>query len=566
MAYKFLKLLSKNQKKRFPFLIILFGLSSVLEVITLASFIPFLNSISAPELIKDNNIILFLTNFFKVETDIGIVKLLGLVSFSLFVFSAIFRTIILYITNKFIESIRHHLCTQIFNDHLNKKYEEASDLNTYELSKVMLSEVDQVITNIVRPIFNLSSHIFLVTGITGLLLISNYVIALTSISTFLVVYFLVFRIARNKLNKLGKTRSDSNEKRFNTVIESLNGLKEIKMFNAIEITTKNFLRNSKDFSMAQAVAATLSVVPNYIIEAIAFGGIILITIFNLNIESLAGPSLGESFSTLGLFAISFYRIKPSAQSIYQAFSNFKFGDKALDNVLNKVLHLNQKKLYIPLKFKKRLSFKNVSFSYTSDGDVVIDDLNFDIKKGEKVFISGASGSGKSTILEIICGLRMPSKGSYLIDDTHINNDNCLSLPDLIGYVPQDTFLLNRAIKENIAFGENFKEIDNDKVVNAAEIVGMASIINNLPNSYNAIIGERGKTFSGGQKQRIGIARALYKNPEIIIFDEATSALDIKTEEQVLKNIINNFKDKTLIVVSHNSHFKSLFDKVIYIQK
>ena len=128
------------------------------------------------------------------------------------------------------------------------------------------------------------------------------------------------------------------------------------------------------------------------------------------------------------------------------------------------------------------------------------------------------------------------------------------------------FLLNRAVKENIAFGENFKEIDNDKVINAAEIVGMASIINNLPNSYNAIVGERGKTFSGGQKQRIGIARALYKNPEIIIFDEATSALDIKTEEQVLKNIINNFKDKTLIVVSHNSHFKSLFDKVIYIQK
>ena len=566
MAYKFLKLLSKNQKKRFPLLIFLFGLSSLVEIITLASFIPFLNSISAPELINNNKIVVYLKDLLAIESDIALVKILGLISFALFVFSAIFRTIILYISNKFIEAIRHHLCTQIFTDHLNKKYEEASNMNTYELSKVMLSEVDQVIANIVRPVFNLSSHLFLVAGITILLLISDYVIALSSISIFLIVYLLVFKIARNKLNQLGKARSDSNEKRFNTVIESLNGLREIKMFNAIAITVNNFLKNSRDFSMSQATAATLAVVPNYVIEAIAFGGIILITILNLDTESAAGPSLGESFSTLGLFAISFYRIKPSAQSIYQAFSNFKFGDKALNNVLNKILYLDEQTASSPIKFNKKLCFKNISFNYNSGGNNIIDDLSFEIIKGEKVFISGESGSGKSTILEIICGLRMPSKGKYYIDDLSIDHNNCKSLSDIIGFVPQDTFLLNKTVSENIAFGKSFEEINEQGVFDAAQIVELTNAITKLPNSFNSIIGERGKTFSGGQKQRLGIARAIYKNPEIIIFDEATSALDLNTEEQVLKNIIKNSEDKTLIVVSHNTHFKSLFDKVIYIQK
>ena len=566
MFNKFFNLLNHNQKKKFPFLIIFFGLGSVIEVITLASFVPFLNSISAPDLLQESWVILKLKNFFNISSDIDLIKILGIITFSLFIFSAFFRTITLYISNKFIESIRHTLCSKIFRDHLNKDYDDASSINTYELSKVMLSEVDQVITNIVRPIFNLSSHTFLVIGITLLLIITEIKVALTSIIIFLIVYLFVFSIARKKLNNLGVVRSEMNERRFNSVIEALNGLKEIKIFNAIEVTSKSFSDSSRKFSFSQALAATLSVVPNYLIESVAFGGIILITIFNLDITNTENPSLGESFSLLGLFAISFYRIKPSAQSIYQAFSNFKFGEKALENVLNKISFVQKEKEPAFIKFHNEISFKNVSFSYYKNNDNVIKNLSFNIKKGEKVFIQGESGSGKSTILEIICGLRMPCNGQFLIDGSPFNSQYFQSWANLIGYVPQDTFLLNKTIAENIAFGSKEDQIDYNKINQTTEIVEISEAIERLQLKNKSLVGERGRTFSGGQKQRIGIARALYRDPELIIFDEATSALDSITEMKVLENIISFYSDRTLIVVSHNNDLKNLFDNVIYITK
>ncbi len=562
MYKKFLNLLNKSQKKRFPFLIILYGLGSIIEVVTLASFIPFLNSIRAPELIQENDLIMSFSSFFNISSSIEIIKFLGLISFSLFLFSAVFRTIVLYVTNKFIESIRHSLCTQIFTDHLNKDYDKASNINTYELSKVMLSEVDQVIMNIVRPAFNLSSHSFLVVGITLLLIITYTKVALVSILLFLTIYFLVFGFIRKKLNNLGKIRAETNENRFNFVTESLNGLKEIKIFHAIKITAENFKNSSKKFANSQALAATLSVVPNYVIEAIAFGGIILITIFNLNISDGSNPTLGESFSMLGLFAISFYRIKPSAQSIYQAFSLFKFGEKALENVLNKISYIHISTNFSEINFENKFCFENVSFSYHENKENIISDLNFEINKGDKVFIQGDSGSGKSTILEIICGLRKPTSGSFMIDGNEMQAEYFNSWISYIGFVPQDTFLLNRTLVENIAFGQNISEINLNKISKVIEVVEMKEVIEQLPEKLHSTIGERGKTFSGGQKQRIGIARALYKNPDIIIFDEATSALDSNTEKKVLENIIKSYEQKTLIVVSHNTDLKSLFDKLI----
>tara|TARA_E500000331_G_scaffold350270_1_gene394851 strand:- start:654 stop:2348 length:1695 start_codon:yes stop_codon:yes gene_type:complete len=564
MYKNFLSLLNENQKKRFPFLITLYGLGSIIEVVTLASFVPFLNSIRAPKLIQENDFIFGIASFFNISSSIEIIKFLGLISFSLFLFSAFFRTIVLHITNKFIESIRHSLCTRIFTDHLNKDYDEASNINTYELSKVMLSEVDQVIMNIVRPAFNLSSHSFLVVGITLLLIVTYTKVAFISITFFLTIYFFVFSFIRKKLNDLGKIRADTNENRFNFVTESLNGLKEIKIFRAIKATAENFINSSKKFAESQALAATLSLVPNYIIEAAAFGGIILITIFNLNISDSSNPTLGESFSMLGLFAISFYRIKPSAQSIYQAFSLFKFGEKALENVLSKISSVHVFDDLLEIAFEEKICFENVSFGYDKNKENVIDNLKFEINKGDKVFIQGDSGSGKSTILEIICGLRQPTSGVLLVDDIALQTKHFNSWVGYIGFVPQDTFLLNRTLIENIAFGENTNEIKMKKILEVTEIVEMKEVIDQLPKKLNSIVGERGKTFSGGQKQRIGIARALYKNPDLLIFDEATSALDSNTEKLVLKNIIENYKEKTLVVVSHNSDLKDLFNRVIYV--
>ena len=267
---------------------------------------------------------------------------------------------------------------------------------------------------------------------------------------------------------------------------------------------------------------------------------------------------------LGLFAISFYRIKPSAQSIYQAFSLFKFGEKALENVLSKISSVHVFDDLLEIAFEEKICFENVSFGYDKNKENVIDNLKFEINKGDKVFIQGDSGSGKSTILEIICGLRQPTSGVLLVDDIALQTKHFNSWVGYIGFVPQDTFLLNRTLIENIAFGENTNEIKMKKILEVTEIVEMKEVIDQLPKKLNSIVGERGKTFSGGQKQRIGIARALYKNPDLLIFDEATSALDSNTEKLVLKNIIENYKEKTLVVVSHNSDLKDLFNRVIYV--
>ena len=285
---------------------------------------------------------------------------------------------------------------------------------------------------------------------------------------------------------------------------------------------------------------TLSQSPRLLLEMVGFSiliGVVIYVVYKYNNAQMVIP-------IMSMYAIAFYRLLPSINRILNSYNMILFRIKALDIVYDE-LHIETEKIkYEPLDFKTQIQLNNISFSY--DTISIIKNINLTIKKGQKIAISGESGIGKTTLLNIIIGLYQPTAGEMLIDKTPLTNNNIGTWRQKIGYIPQDIYLFDGTVAENVTLGREFDENKLVKVLKSANIYDFLL----TKNGINTKVGEGGIKFSGGQMQRIAIARALYGNPEILALDEATSALDKETEDRILKEIFDINKDKTLIIVTH----------------
>jgi ABC-type bacteriocin/lantibiotic exporter with double-glycine peptidase domain len=482
-----------------------------------------------------------------------------------YVIKAFYLTLTIWLQSKFIYNINFDISRKLFKNYINKNYLYWSKQNTSDKIKNITQEVNLVTSYIIEPYFSILTELFILISIISLLLYYNFLGTLYCLFFILSAFVVWQKFTSNKLKEISELRSKYDTLLFKQIQESFLGIKDIKMYGREVSCLKNFENNLIDLKSLKTKFALIINLPKIYLELVAiicFVFLVLFSIYFLN-------SLKNLLPSLALFAAAAFKLIPSLNRLILASQNIKYGQTALnsivsdfkiDNFSNQIFN-NQLE---QIKFVEKINFCNISYYYDSK-KIILNNINFEIKKGEILGIIGQSGSGKTTFVDILSGLIFPTSGIIMSDNINIQK-NIRNWQDRIGYIQQNTYLMDDSIKNNIAFGLDNSEIDDYHLKNSINISQLDDLVNELPLGIEATIGERGIRLSGGQRQRIGIARAIYKNPEILIFDESTNSLDSETE----KNILNNFKKfkgaKTIIIISHNRESLKKCNKIIKIEK
>ncbi len=407
-----------------------------------------------------------------------------------------------------------------------------------------------VILQALTPMISLLANGAVVLAILMLLVIVDPIMAFFISFTFGLAYWFIYKIVKNYLKIIGQERLRVNQLRFTSVSEAFGAGKEVKLGGLEHVYIGRFAETSKIFAKHQASAQVLSTVPRFVIEAIGFGGIILVILYYLAKTN----TFTNALPIIALYAFAGYRVLPALQKIYNSVTQLRFVGPALDNLYNELKYNQPNKIFKsvdPLPIEKVISLKNIFFNYPNTQQASLKNINLEIAACTTVGLVGSTGSGKTTTADVILGLLEPQKGRLEVDGKVINDQNRKEWQKSIGYVPQHIYLSDDTVTANIALGVNSNDINHESIERAAKAANLHEfIINELPLGYKTTVGERGIRLSGGQRQRLGIARALYHNPKVLVLDEATSAMDNLTEK-IIMDAINKLRgDTTIIIIAH----------------
>lgn len=562
-------LLSSEQTKRFYILQIMVAFMAIIEIIGIASIIPFMTLVGDMSQLQNNNFInqLYITS--QIKTESIFVFWLGLSVLLILIISSIFSMFTMWKLSLFGHEIGAELSTKLYTHYLEEEWLFHSNNSSANLTKKITLEALRVANGIIVPLMQMTAKIVLVSLLTITIFIYNPKIAMVGSFIFIISYFALFTLVKEKLRLNGESISKVNENRFKLINEGIGGIKDILLLGRAKTFIDSFKIMNNTFSSNMGVNTALASVPRYLIEMLAFGSVIALLLYLIATHN---ANLGVILPVLSVYALAAFKLLPALHQIYGSFSVIKGNVAAFESISQDLLdsqkrQTNQQPLNInSISFKRMLSLKNISFTYPNKSKPTLKNLNLSIPVNHIVGFVGASGSGKSTIVNLLSGLIYPQQGQFEIDDVQLTKKNCRAWQNNIGYVDQRIFLSEASISENIAFGIPKNEVINEKVVQATELAHLKTFINSLEKGLDTKVGERGIQLSGGQIQRIGIARALYRKANVLLFDEATSHLDGLTEKLVM-NAINDFKgNKTIIIVAHRLNTVVNCDTIFFIDK
>ena len=550
---KIWEILSNKEKKVFNLLLIFSLIILCLEIISIGSIFPVVYGITDPNFFNKYEIInRFILNYNLTGPQVSILILFFV--FLIILIKNIILSAYYFFESKFIFGIQESLSAKLFSKLINMNYSFHLENNSADLITRIRSD-SIIIRESIYALFNLiKSLIFVIGLLIFLAVIEPYGFFITAI-TFLTIGIIFYKFTSKKSEQIGEKRQEQEILRSKKLQEGFNGIKEIKTFLKNEAITKSYNELAKLIGKTYYIRSFISKIPFVFLETLT----VLIIVILSSILIFETNNYAKIFALLGVFSVSAVKISPHLKMILNSLNIFKFSKLPIDFYYRKFddnNRVNQDKNIAKnnLNFEKDIQFEKIFFKYPNSDENVLENINFTIKKGDKVIIKGETGSGKSTLIDLILGLQPPFNGKIKIDGREVNlqTSNWLSR---VSYVPQDIFLFDDTVKNNIVLGEkNFDQDLFNKCLEAAEI---KKFVKGLPKEENTLLGEDGSNISGGQKQRVGIARALYKNSDIIIFDEATNALDQSTEIKIFNNLAKEF-DKTFLIINHreiNSNFQ-----------
>lgn len=545
-------LLSLHERKRAILLLLLMIAMALLEVLGISSIMPFLAVLGNPEVIHTNQYLSYLYVYLDFSSTRSFLIFLGFTAIGVLFFSAAIKTLSSYASLRFSNMRRHSIAQKLLTKYLHEPYSFFLQRNSSDISKTILSETDTLIGQIIVPSLNLVVYTILALFLLSFLIAVNMTLALILIVVFGGFYTIVYLTVRKYIMRIGEERAEANTDRFKIVLETIGGIKDLKVLGREQVYLDSFATPSYKFASYSATNQTLSQVPQFLVEVIAFGALLSMAMYALSKE---GINLGELLPLLGLYALGALKLKPAINSIYTSLSLMKFGIPVLNSVLDDLQNVPKERAVIKnnnqrLILTEKLEFENIDFSYENTTKPALQSVNITVRANTTVGIIGSTGAGKSTLIDIILGLLSPTSGKITVDGEPLTSNNVRQWQNAIGYVPQSIFLADDTIANNIAFGVSKDMVDMKQVEEVAKMAQVHDFIITLPDGYNTKIGERGVRLSGGQRQRLGIARALYHNPELLVLDEATSALDNETESEVMKAINNMSGRKTIIMIAH----------------
>ena len=559
------KYLNNKQKTRFFTLLFLMIFSSFFEIISILSLVEYVNFLSG-------NNIGFLIEFINKNLKLDLIDLniknFSLILIFIFIFSTILNLFTIYLLSKFTLQTGGEIESSLFNYYLKRDYLFHLETTSSKLLSNIFELVKRITTHVMYPLMIIISKILFVLPIFIGLLLFKTEITFFAMLMFVSLYVLIFQLFRNKMKVLGQLQTKVTEEKFTILNQGFGGIKEVKILNKFQYFKDFYKLLYKQLVSLQVERDIVGKFPKYLIELLVIcATILLILYFRFNLKF----DFNDIIINLSFFLIISYKIIPALQQVYYHINILKNHIPAISRLSNDLRNskkkINQiKKTDNIFKDFSSLEVKDLSFKYNNSKNKILSKINFKIRDGQKIAITGLSGSGKTTLINILLGIINLRKGNIVINGKILERNNILSWQRLIGFVPQSIFLTEKSIKENIAFGVSNIKINNLKIRKLIKICHLDKLVMNLPKKENTLIGERGVKFSGGQQQRMGIARALYTDPSIIILDEATNALDVKTENKILRSIINFKKNITIIVISHRLELIKKFDKVLFLDK
>lgn len=559
-----LSLLSKSHRINLLWLLVLIFIASICEVISIGILYPLIYIMINPENINLSPFMKSFMSLIKVNDSYSYLLPIVILFISTIIITGIIRISLVWFVNIFSSSIGTDISFRMYRNCLHQDYETHINCNSSEIITLITRNVDDLIY-VIKSVLNLiSSFVIILIVISVLILIEPFITCLTFL-IFGLIYFLILKTLRSRQINLGKKVVFQYKKVTQLVQEGIGGIKEIILDKSQDYFVNIFNHYNKALRINQAKISFITLCPRHAVESIAM---LVITVLVLVIVERYNGLL-NALPALAVFAITTQRLLPLFQQIYASLTVINSGTAAIVSITKMLestnINLQSQFKYNNSIFNDNISLSMVSFQFKNSNVNTLDNINLTIKKGARIGFVGVTGSGKSTLIDVIMGLLKPTSGSIYLDGLRINSLSISSWQSQIAHVPQNLFLLDSTIAENIAFGINKDNIDYKKLNYSASKAQILSYILDLPKGFDTIVGERGIKLSGGQRQRIGIARSLYKEATIIIFDEATSALDTETELEIIDSISSINKDITILMVAHRINTLKECDTIVVME-
>jgi ABC-type multidrug transport system fused ATPase/permease subunit len=565
---KMLSLLSPTERRRGALVLALMLALAFLETAGVASVMPFHAVLGNPKMVANHRVLSALYERGGFKSMDAFLFALGVTAFVMVIISAAVRVLTTYASNRYIQMRRYTISARLLGLYLRQPYEFFLNRNSADLSKTILSEVDDAVNHAIKPAMEAISYGLILTVLVALHMAVDPKHAKGVTVTVGIIYGFTYLATRRGLGRLGIDRVKANRQRFTAASEVFGGIKDLKVLGREEAYLSRYREPAARYAAYQAKASTLQATPKYFIEAVAFGGLILLALTLMATRH----DLGRTLPLLGLYAFAGFRLLPAAQHIYAGVSSLRFGFPAIDALyddmeVTKARSVPRLSGGVALKLTTRIKFDRVRFTYPGAERSALSDLDLTIDARTTVGFVGRTGAGKTTLGDLILGLLHPSEGSIMVDDTPLSTETIHRWQRSIGYVPQTIYLADTSVTENIAFGLDRSHINFAAVERAAKIAHIHEfVVEQLPRGYETEIGERGVRLSGGQRQRIGIARALYHDPDLLVLDEATSALDTTTERAIMDAIRELSGRKTIVIIAHRMTTVKHCNQIVVLEK
>ena len=541
-------LFSFSQKKKLYGLLLIIFCVSTMDLLGIGAILPILIIFSDPVFIENEYISLVIKNFdFLNENNFLNYSIIFLLF--IFISKTVLSLVLNFIKYRILHSFYAQISNKLMNIYLKLPYSKFIKLKIFEKSNTIKTEIEIFIIGVIDSILIISLEILTIILISAFLVFYDSNLLLKIFLFGLIITTTLTFFFGRKLKQLGGQKFILNNLLQQQIFQGLQGIKDIKLSLKENLFYKKFSSITNQMSITASSIKALQESPRLIIELFAVFCFVLIAIISNDGQN----NFSNLIVTLGIFAAAAFRILPSLNRIVVSINSIKQSQSVINTIYNDFqlenLIVEDDKLDFKNEKINKIEIKNLCFKYSESKEYILKDVNLNIDSGDYIGIYGKSGSGKSTFVDLFSGLLTPKSG-----EVYYNSKNITSNPSLwksvIGYVPQSIYLNHETLKENIAFGEKYENINNQKILNVINLAQLEDLVETIPNGINGIIGENGINLSGGQIQRMGIARALYKDPQILIFDESTNSLDSSTEKEFM-NIVNRLRDKkTILFISH----------------
>ena len=543
-------LLNRRERRLAAVLLCAMVVEAGFELVGIASVLPFMSVAADPGMVHRNEWLARAYQWGGFTSDAAFLTVLGLAVIATLALTNGMGALANWATLRFVWGTHHRLANRMLRGYLTQPYAFFVERNTAKLHNSILQQVNAVVTGVLMPVLTFVARLLVTIAIVGLLVALNPLLALAVVLVLGGAYGGIYLAVQRQQARLGRAMVEANKERYKVTAETFGGIKDVKVLQRELQFAARFEDPSHRFTRAVAVNGVISALPRYLLETLAFGGIVLIVVFYLQ----SGRNAAEVLPALSLYAFAGYRLMPALQQLFGALASIRFNRASLDDLSADLQHFAGAVIadadVAPLPLDRAIRFEEVHFRYPGAAGWAVEGASLTIRRNQTIGLVGASGSGKTTLVDLLLGLYEPQSGSILIDEVPLATDAVSAWRRQVGYVPQQIFLSDDTVVANIAFGVPAKQVDLEQVERASRMAQLHEFVQGLPSGYGTIVGERGVRLSGGQRQRIGIARALYRDPAVLIMDEATSSLDGATEEEVMQAIRVLAGKKTVILIAH----------------